>query len=170
MIAPGPSPAELESILSAATRVPDHGKLAPWRIVEIGKDRREAFATMLEQAYRIEVPNAGRLEIDAMHQFAYQGETLIVVLSRPVMTSKIPVWEQELSAGALCMNILSAVHAHGFVGCWLTGPATYSDMVCRSIGQADDRICGFIFIGSPGRPLEDRPRPELARILTRWDD
>ena len=108
MIAPGPDDAQMRQILEVALRTPDHGKLAPWRFVIVPDDRRDALASLLETAYRAEKPDAGRLEIEAMHQFAHQAPTLIVALSSPVAGSKIPLWEQQLSAGAAIMNLLHA--------------------------------------------------------------
>ena len=168
MIAPGPDGAQLRAIMEAAIRVPDHGKLAPWRFVIIGDGQRDRLAELLTSAYRTEKPDAGRLELEAMEQFARQAPTLVVALSSPVAGSKIPVWEQELSVGAACMNLLTAAHASGFVGSWLTGWPTYSTIVRNAFGDADDKIAGFIFIGSPARDLEERPRPDYDNVVTNW--
>ncbi len=169
MIAPGPDAQQLDAILSAAIRVPDHGKLAPWRFVVIGDDQRTALADLLTQAYVAEKPEAGRLEIEAMAQFAHQAPTLIVALSSPKGESKIPPWEQELSAGAACMQLLNAAHASGFVGSWLTGWPTYSTAVRDAFGTSDEKIAGFLFIGTPGRDLDERPRPERAAVVSNWE-
>src|SRR3546814_6717208 len=104
MIAPGPAAAQLRTILEAATRVPDHGKLAPWRFVIVRGDQRDALAKLLVRAYLAEKPDAGRIEIEAMEQFAHQAPTLIVALSSPRHASNIPLWEQELSTGAACRS------------------------------------------------------------------
>lgn len=168
MIAPGPDAAQLRTILEVAIRVPDHGKLAPWRFVVIGAEQRIRLATLLADAYRTEKPEAGRLEIEAMEAFAHQAPALVVALSAPVAESKIPRWEQELSVGAAIMNLLNAVHAHGFVGSWLTGWAAYSEAVARALGGEGARIAGFIFIGSPGRALEERPRPDFETVVQHW--
>jgi nitroreductase len=165
---PGPTPAQLDRILAAATRVPDHGKLAPWRFVIVPQQRREAFAALLDRAYRAERPEAGAVEIDAVRQFATQAPALIVALSAPAHASHIPIWEQELSAGAACMNLLVATHAEGLAGGWLTGWAAYSDMVRDAFGQPGERIAGFIFIGTPVRALEERPRPEPGSVIKIW--
>lgn len=168
MVAPGPDAAQMDLILQAASRVPDHGKLAPWRFVIVAPEQRTALAQLLTSAYQAEKPDAGRLELEAMVQFAHQAPALVVVLSSPVMGSKIPLWEQELSAGAACMQLLNAVHAQGFVGGWLTGWPSFSQQVRDAFGGADDRIAGFIFIGSPSRPLEERPRPQASDIIRNW--
>lgn len=168
MIAPGPNAGQLRDILSAAIRVPDHGKLAPWRFVIVGADQRAALAVLIVNAYRAEKPDAGRLEIEAMEQFARQAPALVVALSAVTRDSKIPAWEQELSAGAAIMNLLVATHASGFVGGWLTGWPAYSGAVRDAFGTADERIAGFVFIGSPGRGLEERPRPEYDTVVRNW--
>ena len=168
MIAPGPDDAQLRTILEAAMRVPDHGKLNPWRFVIVGNDQRERLADLLTSAYRAEKPDAGRLEIEAMRQFAHQAPTLVVVISAPVADSKIPRWEQELSAGAACMALLMAAHATGFVGGWLTGWPAYSHAVRDDFGDSGSRIAGFIFIGTPARDLEERPRPDYDAVVRMW--
>jgi len=166
--APGPTPAQLDRILGAAIRVPDHGKLAPWRFVVVPDDRREAFAALLERAYRVERPDPGKVELEAVRQFATQAPALIVALSAPAHASHIPIWEQELSAGAACMSLLIATHAEGLAGGWLTGWAAYSDMVRDAFGQPGERIAGFLFLGTPTRPLEERPRPERHTVISVW--
>lgn len=167
MIAPGPDAAQLRAILTAAMRVPDHGKLAPWRFVVI--EDRTAFAAMLQHAFRSSRGTPERADVDAIEQFARQSPTLVAVLSTPVQPSKIPLWEQQLSAGAVCMNLLAAATAHGFVASWITGWAAYDETVLRAfVPDADDRIAGFIFIGSPARELEERPRPDYDTVVRRW--
>ena len=168
MVEPGPDAAQLRTILEAAIRVPDHGKLNPWRFVVVGSDQRQRLADVLTSAYLAEKPGAGRLEIETMEQFARQAPTLIVAMSAPVAGSKIPLWEQELSVGAACMNLLTAAHASGFVGGWLTGWPAYSDAVRNAFGSPGERIAGFIFIGSPGRALEERPRPDYDKVVINW--
>ncbi|MFC3441999.1 nitroreductase [Sphingobium rhizovicinum] len=169
LIAPGPDDAQLRQILEVALRTPDHGKLAPWRFVIVPQDRRDALAQLLERAYRAEKPEAGRLEIEAMHQFAQQAPTLVVALSAPVAGSKIPLWEQELSAGAAIMNLLHATHALGFAGGWLTGWPSFNADVRDAFGGEHEKIAGFVFIGTPGKPQEERPRPEYDDIVSTWD-
>lgn len=169
LIAPGPDAGQLRQILTAAMRTPDHGKLAPWRFVTVGADQREKLAELLISAYRAEKPEAGRLEIEAITQFAHQAPTLVVALSSPAQDSHIPLWEQELSAGAACMNLLHAATALGFGGGWLTGWPTYSEAVRDAFGGAHERIAGFIFLGTPSRPLEERPRPDYEARVTTWE-
>jgi nitroreductase len=167
LVAPGPDDDQLAQMLAIAARTPDHGKLSPWRFVVI--DDRDALSRLLADAYRAERPQAPRGDMDALDQFARQAPTLVVVLSSPVTSSPIPLWEQELSAGAATMNLLHAAHAMGFAAGWLTGWPTFSDGVRTGLGAtADERIAGFVFIGTPSRPLDERPRPDLARVVSHW--
>jgi nitroreductase len=168
LVAPGPDAAQLASILQIAARTPDHGKLAPWRFVIVPAEARTALATVITDAYRAERPQAGQSEIDSLAQFAHQAPTLVVVLYSPKTTSHIPLWEQELSAGAACMNLLHGVHASGFAAGWLTGWPSFSDTVRDAFGAAPERIAGFMFIGTPGRPLDERPRPDMERVVSEW--
>lgn len=168
LIAPGPSQAELEQILAIAMRSPDHGKLHPWRFVHVAQGRRDAFAALLDAAYRADNPDPGRLELEANERFARQAPELIVALSSPTEGHKIPVWEQQLSCGAACMNLLLAAHAKGFAGGWVTGWAAYSPLVLAAFGTPPERIAGFIFLGTPAVELEERLRPEPDEVVSEW--
>jgi nitroreductase len=168
LVEPGPSEEQLREILSVATRVPDHGKLAPWRFVVVRKADRGALEELLLRAYRIDHPEPGRLEIEATQRFAHQAPALVVALFKPVESSKIPLWEQQLSCGAALMNLLNATHALGFVGGWVTGWAAFSEEVRRAFATGDEVIAGFVFIGTPAVDLEERPRPELGDVVTEW--
>lgn len=168
LIAPGPDADQMRAILEIAARTPDHGKLAPWRFVIVRDDQRDALADLLEHAYRTENPAPGKLEIEAMRQYARQAPALVVVLSSPRAESHIPVWEQELSAGAAAMNLLHAVHASGFAGGWLTGWPAYSPTVRDAFGSGIERVVGFVFIGTPGKAQEERPRPDYASVVSEW--
>lgn len=168
MVAPGPSADALWDMVALAARTPDHGKLAPWRFVIVPDAARDAFAAALVAAQRAEFPDCTERDDAAAEQFARQAPALVVVLSAPVPGHKVPVWEQELSAGAACMNLLHAAHAMGFAAGWLTGWAAYSDRVRDLFGEAPQKIAGFVFIGTPGRPLEERPRPDLDAVAHLW--
>lgn len=169
LIEPGPSAEELEQILTIAARIPDHGKLSPWRFIHVPRSARADLHALLQRAYHQDNPEPGRLEIEAVERFAYQAPELIVVLSCPVPSTKIPLWEQQLSCGAACMNLLNAVHAFGYAAGWVTGWATYSETVRRAFSRGDDdRIAGFVFIGTPATALEERPRPTLESVASTW--
>ena len=168
MVGPGPSQAEIERILTIAARTPDHGKLFPWRFVTVSDDQRDAFALLLRRALQAEDPCAGPAHHEAADQFARFQGTLVVLVSAPVHGHKIPVWEQELSCGAAGMTLLTAAHAMGFIAGWLTGWQAYSEMVRSAFCGPGERIAGFIFIGHPGRELEERPRAPLATVWRPW--
>lgn len=169
LVAPGPDAGELRQILEIATRTPDHGKLAPWRFVVVPDAARDMLANALTDAYRADRPGAGRLEIEAIDAFARQAPTLVVVLASPRTQSHIPLWEQELSVGAATMNLEHAAHALGYAACWLTGWAAFSDRVRDLFGAAPERIAGFVFVGTPSRELEERPRPAFDQVVSTWD-
>jgi nitroreductase len=168
LVEPGPSAAELNAILAVAARTPDHGKIAPWRFVVVPPERRDAFAALLADAYCAQRPDAPAADLAGVDQFARQAPALVVVLSTPDRAHKVPVWEQELSAGAASMNLLHAAHALGYAGGWLTGWAAFSNQVRDAFGGPDERIAGFIFLGTPARPLDERPRPAPGTVVSYW--
>ncbi len=168
MVAPGPSAAELETILEVAARTPDHGKLFPWRFVVVGDDQRGALEALLLQALPEHDPDATDAHRDKAREFAHQAPALVVLVSAPTPGHKIPEWEQELSAGAAAMNLLMATHALGYVGGWITGWAAYSERVRAAFCAPGERIAGFMFLGTPGRELEERPRAPLPTVAKNW--
>lgn len=168
MVAPGPSDEELQRILTIAARAPDHGKLAPWRFVTVGTNQRQALADLLVRALPEHDPEANAAHFAKALEFAHQAPTLVVVISAPAEGHKIPVWEQQLSCGAVAMNLLHAAHALGYVGGWITGWAAYSERVRAAFCEPGQRIAGFLFLGTPRLPLEERPRPALETIVRRW--
>lgn len=168
MIAPGPDEAQLARILAAASRVPDHGKLAPWRFLVVPPSARAVLGDRLAECLRADRSDVHAAELEAARDFAHQAPTLVVVLFSPRESAKIPLWEQELSAGAACMALLVAAHAEGFVGGWLTTWAAYSERVRDLFGEAPERIAGFMFVGSPARELSERPRPDPTQVIGVW--
>jgi nitroreductase len=166
MIAPGPDAPTLDRILQTAMRTPDHGKLFPWRFVEVAD--RPAFAELLGKAFIAANPDARPIQIDAAVAPAHMAPTLVALLFAPQPSAKIPLWEQQMSVGAVGMNLLHAAHAHGFVASWITGWMTYDETVRAALCQGDEQLAGFIFIGSPALLLEERPRPEAADIVRSW--
>ncbi len=169
MVAPGPDTHQMDAILNAAIRVPDHGKLNPWRFVVILADQRDALADVLTNAYRAHKPDAGRLEIEAMEAMARQAPALVIAMFSPRIESHIPLWEQQLSMGAACMQMINAAHAQGFVANWLTGWPSQSDAVRDVFGSAHETIAGFFYFGTAAKKLEERPRPEFEHVVSYWD-
>jgi nitroreductase len=168
LVGPGPSPQELERILAIAARVPDHGKLIPWRFVIVGDDQRDALRALLRRALAEHDPCATIARHQKEDEFAHYAGQLVVLVSAPTPDHKIPVWEQELSCGAAGMNLLLAAEALGYVAGWVTGWRTYSERVRASFCAPGERLAGFIFIGHPSRELEDRPRPQLSDVVREW--
>lgn len=158
----------MERILNIAARVPDHGKLHPWRFVTVADDQRDALAALLRQALNDENPDARDSHFQAEDEFAHCAGQLVVLISAPVENHKIPLWEQKLSCGTVGMNLLLAAHALGYVAGWVTGWRAYSPKVNAAFCAPGERIAGFIFIGHPQRELEERARPDLPAVLKRW--
>ena len=168
LVGAGPSAEELERILTIAARVPDHGKLTPWRFVTVAEDQRDAFGALLREALAEHDPCATIAHHQKEDDFAHYAGKLIVLVSAPTPNHKIPVWEQELSCGAAGMNLLLAAHALGYVAGWVTGWRTYSERVRSAFCAPGERLAGFIFIGHGSRELEDRPRPQLSEVNREW--
>jgi nitroreductase len=168
LVGDGPKAEEMERILNIAVRVPDHGKLTPWRLVTVADDRRDALAALLKRALKEENPDARDAHFEKEEEFAHYAGQLVVLISAPVRDHKIPVWEQELSCGTVGMNLLLGAHALGYVAGWVTGWRAYSPTVNDAFCERGERIAGFIFIGHSGRELEERERPDLAAICKQW--
>ncbi|MEM7399194.1 MAG: nitroreductase [Pseudomonadota bacterium] len=166
---PGPDSAQLEQILTAATRVPDHKKLVPWRFVLFQDEAREAFGNVLADACRAEEqePSAVRLEMETKRFM--RAPLVIAAVSRVTVPSPVPEWEQILSAGAACQNLVVAASALGFGVNWITEWCAYSAGVRRALGLADnERVAGFIYIGTPSVQPQERPRPALEEVVSAW--
>ncbi len=155
-------------MLKIAARTPDHGKLHPWRFVVVTDEQRDAFGRVLRQALSEEDSSATVAHHQKEEEFAHYAGALIVLVSAPVRDHKIPIWEQELSCGAAAMNLMHAAHALGYVAGWVTGWRTYSRRVMNAFCGPEERIAGFIFIGEPGREVEERDRPALTEIARSW--
>ena len=168
LIEPGPTGPELQRILSIAARTPDHGTLTPWRFVTVAGDQREALEALLQQALLDDDPDPLPGKREKERDFAHYKGALVVLISAPVEDHKIPVWEQQLSCGAAGMNLLLAAHALGYTAGWVTGWRAYSERVRAAFCGPRERIAGFIFIGHPGRGIEDRQRPELGEVWNEW--
>jgi nitroreductase len=169
LVGPGPTAGELERIIKIASRVPDHGKLTPWRFVTVADDQRDAFGELLGEALAVENPDATTAHYEKEDEFAHYAGELVVLISAPVENHKIPVWEQQLSCGTVGMNLLLAAHALGYVAGWVTGWRAYSPTVNAAFCEPGQRIAGFVFIGHPGCELEERERPNLPAVWRTWN-
>ena len=169
LTSPGPSAAEIETLLTIAARVPDHGKLTPWRFIVFEGEARLKAGAAIEAAFRAKYPDAKPEQIDYEKKRLARAPLVIAVVSRAGAHVKIPEWEQVLSAGAAAMSLVLAAHALGYAANWITEWYAYDRRVLDAIGLAPhEKIAGFIHIGTPVHPPEDRPRPPLADIATRF--
>ena len=166
---PGPTAAELETLLTVAARVPDHGKLTPWRFVVFEGDARLAAGTAIVEAFQADHPDANGDQVEFERKRLARAPLVVAVVSRAAPHVKIPEWEQVLSAGAAAMNLVHAAYALGFAANWITEWYAYDRRVLDKLGLAPhERIAGFVHIGRPARPPDERDRPELSNIVTRF--
>jgi nitroreductase len=166
---PGPSAAEIEQLLTVASRVPDHGKLTPWRFIVFEGDARRAAGEAIALAFAAKYPDAKPEHVEAERQRLARAPLVVAVVSRAAPHVKIPEWEQVLSAGAAAMNLVLAANALGYGASWITEWYAYDRNVLDALGlAAHERIAGFVHIGKPPGLPEDRPRPALGEIATRF--
>lgn len=166
---PGPSESQIRTIMMAAMRVPDHGKLCPWSITLLDKAGQAALGELLAARFAQIHPEANEKQIEFERQQPQRAPLLAVVLHTPVI-GRIPNWEQELSTGAVCMNLLHAAHALGFAGQWLTEWPAYDAKVKEALGGTlEDKIAGFIYIGTPTEKPDERARPDYNDVVQWWD-
>jgi nitroreductase len=163
---PVPDGAELDLLLTAAARVPDHGKLEPWRFVvlEAGACARMGHEiTARAAALGLEPEKAAK----SAASFA-ESPLIVTVVASPKPSEKIPELEQTLSAGAVCLSLVNAALASGWGACWLSGWPAYDDQIQRALGLAPQEwIAGFIHIGTSAATPPERPRPDIAALTTR---
>src|ERR1700742_1654239 len=169
MTGPGPSPAELETILTIGARVPDHGKLTPWRFIVFEGDARARAGEIIARVFARKNPGAPTADVELEKNRFMEAPLVIGVVSLTKPHPKVPPWEQEMSAGASAMNIVTAATALGYGACWLTGWFSFDRDVLDGFGlKADEKLAGLVHIGTPSKPSEDRPRPSLSDIVTRF--
>jgi nitroreductase len=163
---PAPSGPELDSMLTAASRVPDHGKLAPWRFVLYRGEPARAIGHALAELLESREGPLSAVRRDAEEKRFSRSPLVIGVVSTAKPHVKIPEWEQVLSAGAATMNLVHAAHALGFAANWVTEWVAYDTYAKALLGIAEDeRVAGFVHIGTPGDVPADRPRPALGEIV-----
>jgi nitroreductase len=167
LAAPGPSRAEVERILLLGSRTPDHGKLFPWRFVVMGPQSRADLALALAPlaAHQLDPGKAAKV----LSKLTAPPLTILVI-SVPIAGHKVPEWEQQLSAGAVCMNLEHAANALGYAASWITDWYSYDPDALALLGVGTgERVAGFIHIGTLAEPPLERPRPDVA-ALTTWRD
>ncbi len=165
MTGPGPDAEQLALILQAAARTPDHGKLFPWRFIVFEGDGRARMGAVLVEAQT--ALGADEKTLTMERERFLRAPVVVGVVSRVTAGIKIPEWEQMLSAGAVCQNMLLAAHSLGFVANWITEWCAYDANVAKALRlQPGERIAGFVYIGTSAVKLEERPRPAMDEIVT----
>ncbi len=167
---PGPSAADLDQMLRLAMRVPDHRKLEPWRILIIEGDGRQKLGEYFAAALHLRDPGATPKALEEERALPMRAPVVLAVISAPVHDAKkTPVWEQQLSAGALCQTLMVAANAMGWAACWITETAAYDSHVHAALGmKPGEQVAGFIYLGTAKEQPVERQRPEVARKATRW--
>jgi nitroreductase len=169
LVGPGPGAAEIDTLLTIASRVPDHGKLTPWRFIVFEGEARLAAGEAIAAAFRAKYPDSKPEHVDQERKRLARAPLVIAVVSRAGPHVKIPEWEQVLSAGAAAMSLVLAAHALGYGANWITEWYAYDRRALDALGvKENEKIAGFIHIGTPISPPEDRPRPPLSEIATRF--
>lgn len=169
LTSPGPSPDEVTELLSVAARVPDHRKLEPWRFIVFEGAARLKFGDKIEAIHKAKTPDAKPEDLKAERERFLRAPVIIGVISSPNTAHKTPVWEQELSTGAVCQNLLLAGNAAGWAGVWLSEWISYDDDIKAELGlETDERCAGFIYLGTGTALSPERPRPNMAIKITRY--
>ena len=169
MGAPGPDAAQLRDILDIAVRVPDHGKLNPWRFIVFEGAARAGVGAKFKASWAKLHPEHGAESLDFQANLFMRAPVVVAVVSTAMPHSKIPVWEQQLSSAAVCFNMVLAAQAHGFDAQWQTDWVAYDASAKEAMGVGPaEHVAGLIYIGTSAVPLEDRPRPDVATLLTHW--
>ena len=169
LVEPGPGGAELDTLLTVASRVPDHGKLTPWRFIVFSGDARRKAGEAIAAIFKADTPQATDDQVAFERNRLARAPLVVAVVSRAAPHVKIPEWEQVLSAGAAAMNLVTAAHAIGYAATWITEWYAYDRRVLDALGlAASEKIAGFVHIGRAAKPPEDRPRPPLSEIVTRF--
>ena len=166
---PGPDAGQLDQILTIASRVPDHGKLAPWRFIVFEGDARLKAGSALADLYKVKNPEAPEKKVEEESKRFSYAPVIVAVVSTAAPHVKIPEFEQLLAAGNAAMNMVHAAHAMGFAAQWLSGWLAYDADAGQILGlKPGERFIGFIHIGTSTAPYQDRPRPNVAELVTRW--
>jgi nitroreductase len=166
---PGPTPEELDEILTIGTRVPDHGKFVPWRLIVIDGDARASVGERLAAIQQSRNPALDEASLDNERRQFLPAPVTIGVLLSPKPNPKAPEMEQLLSAGNVCFNLSHAAFALGFAASWTNRWYGFDTEAQQMLGaRGGERFVGFIHIGTPTVTVEDRDRPDLSKVVTRW--
>jgi nitroreductase len=167
---PGPSAADLDALLRLAMRVPDHRKLEPWRVLIIEGEARNRLGDYFAAALHLREPDATDADLDEERKLPLRAPVVLAVISSPVHDpKKTPVWEQQLSAGALCQTLMIAANAMGWAACWITENPAYDGHVHAALGmKPGEQIAGFIYLGTAKEQPVERQRPDVLKKTSKW--
>ena len=169
LVAPGPSAAELDTMLAIAARVPDHGRLVPWRFIVLEGEARAEAGRRFDALYKAQNPDLPDAKAQMWRDYMMRAPVTVVAVSRPDPAAKVPEFNQVLSAGAACMNLIAAATAMGYAAHWLLKWPGRDPEAAALLGVLpSERVAGFLHLGSPADVVADRPRPDMAAIVTRW--
>ncbi len=165
---PGPTSAEIDALIELAARVPDHGKIGPWRFVAIEGDARARAGAALAEAIKTD-EGVDENRLGFVRDTFLRAPACVMVVSAPQPNKKVPEWEQQLSAGAVCYNLLLAAHALGYAGCWLTEWQAFDQRAAKALGVGEsERIAGFLYLGSPSQAATERTRADAKARISRF--
>ena len=169
MTGPGPDETELGDLLRLAARVPDHGKLGPWRFIVFEGEARARFGDELGRIFTADEPGADEERIQFERDRLMRAPTVVCVTSKVTPDHKVPVWEQQLSAGAACQNLLIGARAMGFAAQWLTEWYAFHDAVNEVLKLGEhERVAGFVYIGTARCEPTERRRPDWRDRVKRF--
>jgi nitroreductase len=170
LVAPAPTAEEVTTLLTIASRVPDHGRVVPWRFVVFTRDGAARLGECIEAAFAADHPDAPQATLESERQRLLRAPLVIAVVSATREHPKAPEWEQILSAGAAAMSLVIAANAMGYAANWHTEWYAYDRRVLAELGLAShERIAGFVHIGTPSEPSQERPRPSLDDVVRHYD-
>ena len=169
LVAPGPSAAELDTMLAIAARVPDHGRLVPWRFIVLEGEARAEAGRRFDALYKAQNPDLPDAKAQMWRDYMMRAPVTVVAVSRPDPAAKVPEFNQVLSAGAACMNLIAAATAMGYAAHWLLKWPGRDPEAAALLGVLpSERVAGFLHLGNPADVVADRPRPDMAALVTRW--
>lgn len=169
MTGPGPAQEQLDDLIRLASRVPDHGKLSPWRFIIFQEGARSTFGDVLADRFQETEPSADEERTEFERDRFTRAPVVVAVVSCAAPHVKVPEWEQVLSAGAVCQNLLIAASAMGFAAQWITEWYAYDPIIKSKMGLSEnEKIAGFIYLGQAVEPLTERKRPLRGNLVTHW--
>ncbi|WP_375203285.1 nitroreductase family protein [Hyphococcus sp.] len=168
---PGPDAAQLQDILTIAARVPDHRRVVPFRFIVFEGDARARFGAVLKEAYLANEPEAGEARATCEANRFLRAPVVVAVISKTNPDHRTPEWEQVLTSGAVCQNMLLAASAYGFAAQWLTEWYAYDDKALASLGlEPGEKVAGYVYIGTAKEGPKERGRPDMPAIISHWGE